>query len=254
VVTFTLPANSSSTTVSITTLTATDNVTVTGYCLSETDSSSGCTWNANAPPNYAFTSDGIKTLFAFAKDAAGNISTSVSATVNIQTDKFLTITKPGSGTGTITSSPAGINCGATCSSPFPHGSPVILFQSTTNSSGFSAWGGVCSGTGDCAFSMSSDRSVTADFTLSPMAKNLRTGVAYNLLQTACSEASSGDTIRILSTLPAAGLNLDTAINLTIEGGFDPTYSSCIGLTPIFGPVKIKTGTIRVNGLVIRPPP
>jgi hypothetical protein len=255
VVTFTLPANSSGTTVSITTLTATDNVSVTGYCLSETDSSSDCSWSGVAPSTYTFATEGIKTLFAFAKDAAGNISSSVSATVDIQTDKLLTISKPGSGTGTVTSSPAGINCGTTCSSTFPFGSVVVLFQSTTNSSGFSAWGGgVCSGTGDCAFSMSSDRSVSADFSLSPLVKNLRTGIAYNLLQTACSEASGDDTIRILSTLPAAGLNLDTAINLTIEGGFDPTYSACIGLTPIFGPVKITTGTIRVNGLVIRPPP
>jgi len=165
---------------------------------------------------------------------------------------LLTANKSGTGSGTVTSSPAGINCGTSCSAAISGGSTVLLFQAPDSSSGFSGWGGACSGTGDCAFSMSSDRSVSADFTLSPLVKNLRTGVAYSLLQIACSEASYGDTIRALSTLPAAGLLLDKEISLTIEGGYDAAYSSCIGLTPVLGRVNIKLAPLRVNRLVIRP--
>jgi hypothetical protein len=95
-------------------------------------------------------------------------------------------------------------------------------------------------------------SVTANFTRSPLVKNQTSGVAYNLLQTACDEASSNDTISARSTLPAAGLSLGKTTSLTIEGGYDADYVSVIGLTPVQGPVRIKFAPIQVKGIVIRP--
>jgi hypothetical protein len=83
VTSFTIPATSTNLTLAVTTFTATDNIAVTGYCLSETNNSSGCSWVSTAPANFSFSSAGSKTLYAFAKDAAGNISTSASATVTI---------------------------------------------------------------------------------------------------------------------------------------------------------------------------
>ncbi len=88
---FTIPAASSTTTVPITTLTATDNVGVSGYCLSETSDSSGCTWSTTVPTSYTFTSIGSKTLYAWAKDAAGNISASASATSTVDTKPTITV-------------------------------------------------------------------------------------------------------------------------------------------------------------------
>ena len=38
----------------------------------------------------------------------------------------LTVSQTGTGSGTVTSSPAGINCGATCSAGFPNGTSVTL--------------------------------------------------------------------------------------------------------------------------------
>ena len=80
---FTIPATSSSLTVPISTFTATDDVAVTGYCLSETNSATKCAWNSTKPANYIFSNQGSKTLYAFAKDAAGNISVGSSALVAI---------------------------------------------------------------------------------------------------------------------------------------------------------------------------
>jgi len=82
-VTFTLPATSSSLSVAISSFTASDSVGVTGYCLVATNSSSGCAWNLTTPASYTFTGEGTKVLYAFARDAAGNISASVSATTTI---------------------------------------------------------------------------------------------------------------------------------------------------------------------------
>jgi hypothetical protein len=83
---FALPATSTSLTVSITTLTATDNVAVTGYIVTEAataPAAAAAGWSAIAPANYTFTTAGAKTLYAWAKDAAGNISVSSSASVTI---------------------------------------------------------------------------------------------------------------------------------------------------------------------------
>jgi pimeloyl-ACP methyl ester carboxylesterase len=73
-------------TVSIQNLTATDNVGVAAYLITENsrspgDSDSG--WNSTKPSSYTFSTQGSKTLYAWARDAAGNISSSVSATVII---------------------------------------------------------------------------------------------------------------------------------------------------------------------------
>ena len=74
-------------TVAIAAFTATDNIAVTGYCLNETASAptegacTGSGWSATAQTSYTFTSAGAKTLYVWAKDAAGNISTSLSGSV-----------------------------------------------------------------------------------------------------------------------------------------------------------------------------
>jgi len=83
---FTIPSTSSSLTVSITSFTATDNVGVTGYLVTESaskPSSSASGWVASSPSNYTFTTAGAKTLHAWAKDAAGNVSASKNTSVTI---------------------------------------------------------------------------------------------------------------------------------------------------------------------------
>ncbi len=83
---FVIPSTATSLTVNITTFTATDNMAVTGYMLTETSatpSASASGWRATVPTTYTFTSAGTKTLYAWAKDAAGNVSTSLSDTVII---------------------------------------------------------------------------------------------------------------------------------------------------------------------------
>ena len=86
VVTFSMPSSASSLVVPISSFTASDNVGVTGYLLKETSSiplASNSGFAPSAQPSYTFTTPGLKTLYAFAKDAAGNISTVKSASVTI---------------------------------------------------------------------------------------------------------------------------------------------------------------------------
>ena len=74
---FRIPAKSSSLTVSITSLVATDKVGVTGYMVNESASQPSVAsdgWSSTAPASYTFEAEGKKKLYAWAKDAAGNVS------------------------------------------------------------------------------------------------------------------------------------------------------------------------------------
>ena len=77
----------------------------------------------------------------------------------------LSIFKTGTGSGTVTSSPAGIVCGETCAAEFEAGKVVTLTPTAATGSEFTGWSGACSGTGACQVTMSEARSVTASFTL-----------------------------------------------------------------------------------------
>ncbi len=75
----------------------------------------------------------------------------------------LTVTKAGAGTGTVTSSPAGINCGADCTENYASGTLVTLTATPAAGSTFAGWSGSCVGTGSCVVSMTAARAVTANF-------------------------------------------------------------------------------------------
>jgi alpha-tubulin suppressor-like RCC1 family protein len=77
--------------------------------------------------------------------------------------RTLSVAKAGGGAGTVTSSPSGINCGATCSGTFIDGTSVTLTAAASAGSSFAGWSGDCTGTGGCTLSMTAARSVTATF-------------------------------------------------------------------------------------------
>jgi hypothetical protein len=79
----------------------------------------------------------------------------------------------GSGTGIVTSTPAGINCPGQCSSTFPTGTSLTMAAAPGTGSGFDGWsGGPCSGTGSCSFQATSDQTLAATFDLPDFAVNV----------------------------------------------------------------------------------
>ena len=75
----------------------------------------------------------------------------------------LSVSLDGTGGGTVTSSPAGIDCGAICSAGFVRQSMVTLSASPDANSVFTGWNGACSGSGDCVVVMTGTLEVTATF-------------------------------------------------------------------------------------------
>ena len=77
----------------------------------------------------------------------------------------LSVTKSGTGAGTIASSTGGINCGSTCSASITTGTSVTLTAAPSSGSTFTGWSGACSGTATCTVTVNSATSVTSTFTL-----------------------------------------------------------------------------------------
>jgi hypothetical protein len=75
----------------------------------------------------------------------------------------VTVAKAGSGDGAVTSSPAGIACGATCSEDFETRKTVTLQAEPAPGSSFTGWTGACSGTGPCQIRLTAAADVAATF-------------------------------------------------------------------------------------------
>lgn len=76
----------------------------------------------------------------------------------------LAVTKTGSGTGKVTSAPAGIDCGSTCSASFTNGTAVTLTATPDASMRFAGWSGACSGsTTTCQVTIDAAKTATAAF-------------------------------------------------------------------------------------------
>ncbi len=80
-------------------------------------------------------------------------------------DPTLSVNRAGGGEGTVTSAPAGIDCGATCLASFAPDTAITLTATPAGGSTFGGWSGPCTGTGSCALTLSAATAVTATFDL-----------------------------------------------------------------------------------------
>jgi aryl-phospho-beta-D-glucosidase BglC (GH1 family) len=76
---------------------------------------------------------------------------------------ILQVARAGTGSGTVTSSPTGLNCGSTCITNYASGTSVTLTAAAAAGSTFAGWSGACTGTGACTVPMTAARAVTATF-------------------------------------------------------------------------------------------
>lgn len=145
------------------------------------DYSAGATFLISSNTTYyycAVASNGLGTSY-------GSVMSFKTSAVAAPTTYTLTASKSGTGSGTVASSPAGINCGADCSEVYNNGTSVTLTASAASGSTFTGWSGACSG-GSCAVTMNSNQSATANFnanspttSTSPVSSVTTTGAALN---------------------------------------------------------------------------
>ncbi len=109
----------------------------------------------------------IKVVFeAYAANCDGAATVYATKTITVSPPSYpLTITKAGTGSGTVTSAPAGINCGSDCSENYTSGTSVSLTATPAAGSVFGSWSGDCSDTGQVT--MNASKTCTATFNLPP---------------------------------------------------------------------------------------
>ena len=129
----------------------------------------------------------------------------------VATPQQLTVAVTGS--GTVSSSPAGISCPTTCSASYPQNTQVTLTETPAAGFTFAGWSGACNGTAACAVTMSAATAVTATFaqtsmpqivvTLSGSGTVTSSPAGINCPST-CSAPFAQNAVVTLTETPAAG--------------------------------------------------
>lgn len=116
------------------------------------------------------------------------------------------------GSGTVTSSPAGIACSAgTCSASFPSGASVTL---TPSGGSLTGWGGACAGAGTCSVTMTANRAASATFSAAPDITVVPFPVLYGTVAVGSTNGkkvtvrNDGTGALVLGTVTLGGLDRD----------------------------------------------
>ena len=135
----------------------------------------------------------------------------------------LTVKKNGTGSGTVTSSPVGIDCGLTCLAAFDYGTSITLSAVAGADSTFSGWSGSsCSGTDPCVVTMETARSVTASFSLTLY--RLRIGISGTGSGTVTSDPAGID----CGSTCSASFAYNTVVTLTALPSSPSTFAGWNG--------------------------
>ncbi len=138
-----------------------------GYEWKQTAGSAVTLSNSKAvKPTFTAPTGPASLTFSLVVKSAEASSRADSVTVSVAAPKFaLKVTRSGNGTGTVASSPAGIECGSDCEEAYEQGTEVTLTASAATGSEFKGWSGACAGTGSCKVTVSAAKSVGAEFVL-----------------------------------------------------------------------------------------
>jgi hypothetical protein len=172
----------------------------------------------------------------------------------------LTVTKKGSGVGTVTSSPAGISCGTTCVERLGSGTVLALSASPDFGSTFAGWSGACTNkTGTCTVKMSAAQTVTATFNVSPSYKlsisksgngTVTSSPAGISCGTTCSKKFTSGTSVILSAKANAGAAFDKWTGCTPLAANPKQCQITLGknatVTALFGTIDIIVTAIELT--------
>ncbi|MFM7718251.1 MAG: InlB B-repeat-containing protein [Actinomycetota bacterium] len=160
-----------------------------------------------------------------------------SVTATFALARTLTVSK--TGLGTLTSNPAGINCGTTCSASFADGSSVVLTATPSTGNAVGTWGGACStvpvGTATCTVTMSGPLSASVTFV----------AASYALTVTKTLIGNGAGTV----TSSPSGINCGTTCSFTFAGQTSVTLTASAASGSLFtgwsGACTNATGTCTV---------
>jgi len=200
--------------------------------------------------NYAVPTSGRYSIRIYGYQGSFNTSTWYSLGYSSSGGtRTLNVSRSGTGNGTVTSSPAGINCGGTCSSSFAYNTAVTLSASAAPGSTFAGWSGEgCSGTGTCQVTMTQTRNVTAQFNTAQC--------AYSISPASASGAGGGGSGAIQVSGSPSGCSgswsastASTFLSLTgtASGSGSGTWSVPYSYTPNPSTTSTRQATVSFSG-------
>jgi hypothetical protein len=167
----------------------------------------------------------------------------------------VSVTRSGTGVGTVTSSPAGISCGSSCTADFLTNTAITLTAAPDTGYSFTGWSGACSGSGSCALTANADISVTATFDRTPIstcsASPVKAGNTYYLsIQAAYDAASDGSTIELLAYDFAESFTANRNVSVTLDGGYLCGFTVNPDTTVLHGAPRLSAGTVNLKNIRI----
>jgi len=131
------------------------------------------------------------------------------------------------GDGSITSNPAGINCGKECSKAFPVNTKVTLTAQPAAGYTFSHWEGACTGSGACEVTITAAKKVDAVFTLHTLPPS-SVNFALDVSTTGNGKITSQPAGIDCGTSCSANYGAGTAVTLTATPATGHTFSGWSG--------------------------
>ena len=156
---------------------------------------------------------------------------------------LLTLTKAGTGSGTVTG--PGINCGSDCAESYASGTVVSLTATPSAGTTFTGWSGACTG-GSCQIFMNGAKGVTANFVLTPPNLTISTFTASP------TTVSVGGTVNLAAIVRNAGAGSSSATTLRYyywTGSVWSEMTSCLDSIGVLAP-----GATSSQSCAIIPPP
>jgi List-Bact-rpt repeat protein/VCBS repeat protein len=158
--------------------------------------------------------DGLVTMNS-SKTCTATFNSAAAQAFTLNVTVVKAISSSGTGNGTVTSNPAGINCGSDCSESYTSGTIVVLNAIPAIGSIFSGWSGSGCSTG--SVTMNNSRNCTATFNAQPVQtfglSVTKTGTGNGTVTSSpagincgsdCSESYTSGVVVALSVIPAAG--------------------------------------------------
>ena len=147
----------------------------------------------------------------------------------------LSVSRVGTGSGTVTSIPAGINCGLVCTKYYDTGTAVALTATPDAGSTFSGWTGDCDSSGHVT--VNADKSCTATFTLNTYTLTITTAGTGSGTTTGAGTYNSGQTASVSASANAGS---------TFTGWTGSNAAECATGSVLMNGNKICTANFTLN--------
>ena len=213
---------------------------------------SGTVVNLTATPAAGYTFAGWSGTACANGSVTMNSNITCTAVFNLISTYTLTVSRAGTGTGTVTSNPTGINCGSTCSTTLNSGTAVTLSTIPAVGSTFAGWSGNCTAAG--TVTMTGNMGCTATFNSS----------GYTLTTSVVNEVTSSGTAGGTIDSNPAGISCGSDCTETYGAGVIVTltpkpaanskfkawsgHSDCTDGSVSMGANKTCTATFTLNTL------